>query len=162
MIKKVEVKQTLPVSLLDELRSEEIKKRINSVSQLKTIATALGPDRTRNELVPFLNGIGLNDIEFVDDDEQVLVLLINTLKDFGAMIGGDHHEKCLIPLLISFCRSDEKTASEAATEAMISIMRRMDLKKSEDFIIETIRKMVESDSMRGKESGISLLATMIR
>lgn len=56
MIKKTEVKQALPVSLLDELRSEEIKKRINAVSQLKVIATALGPERTRNELVPFLNG----------------------------------------------------------------------------------------------------------
>lgn len=57
MIKKVEPKQqALPVSLLDELRSEEIKKRLNAVSQLKIIAGALGPERTRNELVPFLNG----------------------------------------------------------------------------------------------------------
>jgi|JI9StandDraft_1071089.scaffolds.fasta_scaffold371875_1 hypothetical protein len=56
MIKKVEVKQALPVSLLDELRSEEIKKRLNAVTQLKVIATALGAERTRNELIPFLNG----------------------------------------------------------------------------------------------------------
>jgi serine/threonine-protein phosphatase 2A regulatory subunit A len=135
MIKKLEVNQTLPMSLLDELRSEEIKKRINSVSQLKTIAAALGPDRTRNELVPFLNGTNSTYIEFVDDDEQVLVLLINTLKDFAAMIGGEQHDKCLVPLLISFCRSDEKVISETATEVLIFIMRRMDLKKCEEFIV---------------------------
>jgi hypothetical protein len=81
------------------------------VSQLKVIAAALGTDRTRNELVPFLNGTEFTHIEFIDDDEQVLVLLINTLKDFSMMIGGGQHEKCLVPLLISFCRSDEKVAS---------------------------------------------------
>jgi serine/threonine-protein phosphatase 2A regulatory subunit A len=39
------------------------------VSQLKVIAAALGTDRTRNELVPFLNGTEFTHIEFIDDDE---------------------------------------------------------------------------------------------
>ena len=32
------------------------KKRINSVKNLNVIASALGPERTRLELIPFLNG----------------------------------------------------------------------------------------------------------
>lgn len=42
--------------LIDELKSEDIKRKVNSAKNLVTIATALGPDRTRSELVPFLNG----------------------------------------------------------------------------------------------------------
>jgi hypothetical protein len=42
------------------------------------------------------------------------------------------------------------------------ILRRMDLKKSEEFIVETIKKLVDSDSIGGKESGIGLLAGLLR
>ena len=42
--------------LIDELKSEDSKKRINSIKNLTTIAIALGPDRTRKELILFLNG----------------------------------------------------------------------------------------------------------
>ncbi|CAN5951279.1 unnamed protein product [Sphagnum jensenii] len=84
---------------------EEIKKRLNAVSQLKVIATALGSERTRNELVPFLNG---------------------------------------------------------ALEVLMGILKRMDLKKSEEFVVDSIKKLVESDSIGGKESGIGLLAGLLR
>ena len=43
--------------LIEEFKSDDIKKRINSINNLKMIATALGPERTKLELVPFLNGI---------------------------------------------------------------------------------------------------------
>lgn len=91
MIKKVEVKQSLPATLLDELRSDEIKKRSNAVSQLKVIATALGPDRTRNELVPFLNGNRSAYSEFIEDEEQVLCLLIGSLRELTPLLGGEIH-----------------------------------------------------------------------
>jgi hypothetical protein len=48
-MKKLESKNLspLPMVLLDELRHEDIKKRINSVTNLRIIANGLGPDRTR-------------------------------------------------------------------------------------------------------------------
>lgn len=42
--------------LIDELKNEDIQLRLNSIRRLSTIAVALGPERTRNELIPFLNG----------------------------------------------------------------------------------------------------------
>ena len=42
--------------LIDELRNDEAHTRLKSIRHLTTIATALGPDRTRDELVPHLNG----------------------------------------------------------------------------------------------------------
>lgn len=42
--------------LIDELKNEDDKKRKNSIANLSSIAKALGPERTRTELIPFLNG----------------------------------------------------------------------------------------------------------
>lgn len=48
---------TLAISvLIDELRSEDPKKRINSIRNLSTIAVAMGPEKTRTELLSFLEG----------------------------------------------------------------------------------------------------------
>ena len=42
--------------LLSDLKSDDIKKRVHSVKQLNKISEALGPRRTRNDLIPFLHG----------------------------------------------------------------------------------------------------------
>lgn len=50
-------KTTTPIAvLIDELRSEDVKRKVNSAKHLTNIAAALGPNRTNNELIPFLNG----------------------------------------------------------------------------------------------------------
>lgn len=46
--------------LIDDLKSEDVRKRINAVKELDFIATQLGPERTRSELIPFLNGKYIN------------------------------------------------------------------------------------------------------
>jgi len=76
MKKGVENKTGLPVNvLIDELKSEEIRKRLNSVKNLGVIASALGSERTRNELIPFLN-------ELMDDEDEVLMALADSLSTF--------------------------------------------------------------------------------
>ena len=47
-----------PVAILiDELKNEDIQLRLNSIRRLSTIAAALGVERSRDELIPFLNGV---------------------------------------------------------------------------------------------------------
>jgi serine/threonine-protein phosphatase 2A regulatory subunit A len=54
-MKKLENKTGMPVNLIiDELKSDDIRKRISSVKNLNLIASTIGPDRTKNELIPFL------------------------------------------------------------------------------------------------------------
>ncbi len=52
-----EKEDATPIAILiEELKNEDIQLRLNSVRRLGTIARALGVERTRNELIPFLNG----------------------------------------------------------------------------------------------------------
>jgi len=42
--------------LIDELRHDDVSLRLNAIKRLNTIALALGPQRARDELIPFLDG----------------------------------------------------------------------------------------------------------
>jgi serine/threonine-protein phosphatase 2A regulatory subunit A len=42
--------------LIDELKHEDVVLRLNAIKRLSTIALALGAERTRGELIPFLDG----------------------------------------------------------------------------------------------------------
>lgn len=55
-----------PVAILiDELKHEDVQLRLNSVKRLSTIAKALGPERTKKELIPFLNGKTKNNNDII-------------------------------------------------------------------------------------------------
>jgi len=54
-IKKIENKKGLSVNvIIDEMKSDDIRKRINSVKNLNLIASTIGSERSRNELIPYL------------------------------------------------------------------------------------------------------------
>jgi serine/threonine-protein phosphatase 2A regulatory subunit A len=42
--------------------------RVNSVQNLSTISIALGKERTRNELLPYI-------MDLMDDEEEILIVL---------------------------------------------------------------------------------------
>ena len=79
--------------LVDELKNEDIALRLNSIRRLSTIAVALGEERTRNELIPFLN-------ESIDDEDEVLLALAEELGNFVAYVGGAAHANALLPPLL--------------------------------------------------------------
>ena len=48
---------TTPIAtLIKELKSDDPKRRINSIKNLPIIANVIGPERTRSELLPFVTG----------------------------------------------------------------------------------------------------------
>lgn len=58
-----------------------IQLRLNSIKKLSTIALALGVERTRVELIPFLT-------ETIYDEDEVLLALAEQLGNFTNYVGG--------------------------------------------------------------------------
>lgn len=52
--------------LADELRSEEPMARVEAMKRLSTIALALGQERTRTELIPFLQSTMIGDCRLLN------------------------------------------------------------------------------------------------
>lgn len=63
---------------------------------LNTISVALGPERTRNELLPYI-------LELLDDDEEVLAALAKTLGSFLNQCGGPAYAEHLLNILEKLC-----------------------------------------------------------
>lgn len=70
--------------LMDELKSEDVVLRLSSIRRLSTIALALGPQRTREELIPFLQ-------DQLDDEDEVLLVLAEELGGFADYVGGKEY-----------------------------------------------------------------------
>ena len=66
--------------------------RLNSIKKLSTIALALGVERTRVELIPFLT-------DTIYDEDEVLLALAEQLGSFTTLVGGPEH---VFVLLVSF------------------------------------------------------------
>ncbi|XP_027526356.1 serine/threonine-protein phosphatase 2A 65 kDa regulatory subunit A alpha isoform-like, partial [Neopelma chrysocephalum] len=75
--------------LIDELRNEDVQLRLNSIKKLSTIALALGVERTRSELLPFLT-------DTIYDEDEVLLALAEQLGTFTALVGGPEFVHCLL------------------------------------------------------------------
>jgi hypothetical protein len=87
--------------LMDELKSEDTQLRLNAVHRLSTIALALGPERAREELLPFLQ-------DNLDDEDEVLFALAEEVgKNFEQYIGGPEHGHLLLPLLETLAGTEE-------------------------------------------------------
>jgi hypothetical protein len=86
---------------MDELRSEDVQLRLNAIHRISTIALALGPDRARQELIPFLQ-------ESIDDEDEVLLALAEELgRGFDEYIGGPEHAHVLLAPLENLATVEE-------------------------------------------------------
>lgn len=102
----------LPIAILiDELNNEDIHIRLDSMKKLTTIALALGPVRTREELIPFLT-------ETSYDEDEVLQELAKQLAGFVSLVGGCAYVHCLLPPLEQLAAVEESVVRDAAVESL--------------------------------------------
>lgn len=66
--------------VLEDLKSDEVKRRVAAVKHLNQIAESFGPQKTVDTLLPFLR-------EYENDDEEVLIELAKQLELLGSRIG---------------------------------------------------------------------------
>jgi serine/threonine-protein phosphatase 2A regulatory subunit A len=95
--------------LIDELKNDDLELRMNSMRSLSKIAEALGPDRTRKELIPFLC------LSAIDDEDDVLVVLAEQLGSFPALVGHEFSHILVPPLEQLASVEDEHVRNQVFT-----------------------------------------------
>ncbi|KAK4375533.1 hypothetical protein RND71_006210 [Anisodus tanguticus] len=135
--------------LIDELKNEDIQLRLNSILRLSTIARALGEERTRKELIPFLS-------ENNDDDDEVLLAMAKELGVFIPYVGGVEHARVLLPPLEGLCSVEETCVREKAVESLCRIgsqMRESDLVES---FIPLVKRLAAGEWFTARVSSCGL------
>jgi serine/threonine-protein phosphatase 2A regulatory subunit A len=114
--------------LIDELKHDEVSFRLNAIRRLSTIALALGPDRAREELVPFLDGEVINDLskytdelhlDCMDDEDEVLFALAEELGNLVEYIGGAQHAHALLNPLENLAIVEESVVRDKVSSDVL-------------------------------------------
>ena len=157
----------------DELKNEDIALRLNSVRRLSTIALALGEERTRKELIPFL--ADSND----DEDEassssrlfsgdkvrhstcswralpaawnsacnslQVLLALAEELGRFVPYVGGPAHAHVLLHPLEGLSAVEETVVREKAVQSLAEVGRELPQSSITEFFIPLVKVKLQME-----------------
>ncbi|KAI8612644.1 hypothetical protein BC830DRAFT_1231056, partial [Chytriomyces sp. MP71] len=86
--------------LIDELKHDDVALRLGAIRRISTIALALGVERTRDELIPFLD-------ESIDDEDEVLLALAEELGGFTDFVGGSQFGHLLLTPLETLAAVEE-------------------------------------------------------
>jgi len=136
--------------LIDELKAEDPKRRINSIKSFSTIASAIGPDRTRSELLPFVN-------ELLDDEDEVLLQLAESLSALTDFIGGNQFAHLLLVPLEKLCYIEDVAVRDRTTQTIIKVVGLTDMKKYEENVAQLIRRLVNGDYFTAKGAACAII-----
>jgi hypothetical protein len=79
------------------------------------------------------------------------------LANFRTELGGEEHEKQLLPLLICFCKTDEMKHTEKALSIMEPILSR-----NKDLILDVVKKLSKVEMNTSKHSAAYLTSRLIQ
>lgn len=94
--------------LIDQLKHDDVQLRVSASKSLPQIAQALGPERTRDELIPFLT-------ESIDDDDEVLQVIAEKLGELSTLVGGEEYVYYLLNPLESLAKVIEGSVRDAVS-----------------------------------------------
>ncbi|THH06108.1 hypothetical protein EW145_g4319 [Phellinidium pouzarii] len=136
--------------LMDELRSEDVQLRLNAIHRVSTIALALGPDRTREELVPFLQ-------DSVDDEDEVLLALAEELgKNFDEYVGGRKYAHVLLGPLEVLAAVEETLVRDKATESITKVSESLSQQQIEAYYIPLLNRLSRGEWFTSRTSSAAL------
>lgn len=139
--------------LIDELRNEDMQTRLASIKKLTTISLALGPERTRNELIPFLT-------ETIYDEDEVLREMAQQLADFVPLVGGPEYVSCLLPPLEGLASAEETVVRERAVETLRSLAPHFSAKDLETHFLPLIKRLSSGEWFTSRTSACGLFSVV--
>lgn len=139
-----------PMTLLtEELKSDEVETRIKAMRRLRTVAQALGADRTRSDLLPFLR-------EATEDEDEVLVALAEELGGFVDLVGGAEHAAALVEPLEVLAGVEETVVRDRAVESLQKVVAVVP--NVGDVMVPLAKRLAEGDWFTSRVSVCSLFA----
>nr|VZI43150.1 unnamed protein product [Spirometra erinaceieuropaei] len=138
--------------LIEELRNEDVQFRLHSIQKLSTIALALGEEKTRTQLIPFLT-------DSIYDVDEVMVAIAEQLGDFVRYVGGKDHAPVLIAPLESLALVEDVNVREKAVESLRRLAREHTDRDLQDHIFPLVQRLATGDWYNlSHDTFLSLLA----
>lgn len=138
---------------IEHLRSDDLSFRISAARKLTTISAALGPDRTREELLPFLS-------DGVDDEDEVLEAIAASLGDLIPFVGSTpdkNYSVSLLGPLELLLAVEENAVREKAAESAIKVAYSLDDDEYKTEFVGMIGRLVTKEWFTARIAGCGLI-----
>lgn len=142
-----------PLRLLQEdLKEDDHEEGLVAIKRLRTVALALGPERTRDELMAFL-------FEYSEEDnDEAQTAIGNQLGDFGELVGGGDHVACLLPLLEKLAQEEEFVVRDAAVKSLSKLCVHFSKDSLTSKFIPLLKRLSNGDWFTARVSACGLFA----
>jgi len=142
----------------EEIRNENATIKIEAVKRLNLIASALGPQKTLNELVPFV--IQVVQEEPLCNDEEFLFSMAKQYSVLSHYIAG--HDELLIAPLERLAAQEETVVRDQAIQSLCSIAEKRPQLVPEYLVPALHRLATKTDFFTSRVSACALFPTSYR
>lgn len=135
--------------LIDQLKHDDVQLRVTASKSIVKIAHALGPERTRDELIPFLT-------ESIDDEDDVILVIAEKLGELSKYVGGNDHVHILLCPLEFLISGEESTVRDKALRSIEAVVGAMSSEHVEIYLLPMLKKLAQRDWYTSRASATSL------
>ncbi len=139
-------------ALIEKLKSDDTCDRVEATKMLCCIAEALGPERTRDELIPFVT-------ESTDDDDEVLVAAAEELGKMVKFLGGNEHAHLLLEPLEALV-SEELTVREMAIESFLKVSKDLSEEDKASMVFPCFERLAKENFFSSRISACDLISRL--
>jgi serine/threonine-protein phosphatase 2A regulatory subunit A len=137
--------------LVDQLKSEDCNLRLHAINNIDLIATAIGVERTREELVPYMSEL------LEDENDEVLLALATKLGDLTQLVGGEQYTGVLLTPLQTLCTKEENVIRDKAVKSINRLAQLMSIETLNTELIKVVKFLAESEWFSARSSAAGLL-----
>ena len=149
--------QLTATTLLEDLQNPEIKTKKNAFQNLRGISLALGRERTRKELLPYLKSC-------IDEEEdEIIIELAKVLSNFIDCIGGKQYIKELFSVIEILLTIDEPFVIKETINTIKLIVKQIgNVSEIENDLMAMINNLYVSEDINQKKTAMNLLIFLFK
>mmetsp|Transcript_13431 Transcript_13431/g.14588 ORF Transcript_13431/g.14588 Transcript_13431/m.14588 type:complete len:596 (+) Transcript_13431:141-1928(+) len=135
--------------LVDQMKHDDVQLRINAFKNIERIALALGAERTRDELIPFI-------ADCVDDEDSVLTIIAEKLGNLCTFLGSNEYTYVLLkPLELLVCGEESSIRDKALISAQ-EIVRKMNENQITKHLFPLLNKLSNREWYTARSAAAAL------
>lgn len=123
--------------------------QLEIIKHLSQIGAHLGPERTREELLPFIK-------ENLDLHDEFLFNISEQLGQFIPLVGGLEHAQGVLDVLVKLCKTDEPIVRDRALESLKTIAEEMNNEQIQTMFLPILDVMATDNWFTSKCSAAIL------
>lgn len=136
---------------IDMFRGDDVSARVAAANRLASVASVLGEQRTREELLPFLT-------DGVDDEDEVLLALANSLGKLVQLVGGGNYAEILLPPIELLLTVEENSVRDAAAASALLVASALPDPMFQDKYSSMLTRLARKEWFTARISSAGLIA----